>query len=208
MLVSSPLKSSAPSPCLLRFLRSQTEAVCLFFSSNHSTSSFEHRTCQNRAPWPSPRGRVTNWTQLHSARSIAQLEASLLPFDILPSFSPPQANNRFVSLSSYSASPLSRNGLRVSPPYRRYASTKSRHFLRRLLDFKRSKESAKRNIAPELTPFVDDGVEGNLFNLGRTLSAQTLNEPRLRCTEFDENGNVTLVNGEYRKSELIAKVRS
>jgi hypothetical protein len=29
----------------------------------------------------------------------------------------------------------------------------------------------------------------------------------LRCTEFDENGNVTLVNGEFRKSELIAKVR-
>ena len=33
------------------------------------------------------------------------------------------------------------------------------------------------------------------------------NELRLRCTEFDENGNVTLVNGEFRKSELIAKVR-
>ncbi|KAK7625243.1 inner membrane magnesium transporter MRS2, mitochondrial precursor [Phyllosticta citricarpa] len=32
-----------------------------------------------------------------------------------------------------------------------------------------------------------------------------INEPRLRCTEFDENGNVTLVNGEFRKSELIAK---
>jgi len=32
-------------------------------------------------------------------------------------------------------------------------------------------------------------------------------ELKLRCTEFDENGNVTLVNGEFRKSELIAKVR-
>jgi magnesium transporter len=31
------------------------------------------------------------------------------------------------------------------------------------------------------------------------------NEPRLRCTEFDGNGNVTLVNGEFKKSELIAK---
>lgn len=31
------------------------------------------------------------------------------------------------------------------------------------------------------------------------------NELRLRCTEFDEFGNVTLVNGEFKKSELIAK---
>ena len=53
---------------------------------------------------------------------------------------------------------------------------------------------------------MDDSAEGNLFNLGRTLAAKTLNEPCLRCTEFDGNGNVTLVNGEYKKSELIAKV--
>lgn len=33
-----------------------------------------------------------------------------------------------------------------------------------------------------------------------------INEPRIRCTEFDENGNITLVNSEFRKSELIAKV--
>ncbi|KAF2097833.1 Mg2+ transporter protein, partial [Rhizodiscina lignyota] len=31
------------------------------------------------------------------------------------------------------------------------------------------------------------------------------NELRLRCTEFDEKGDVTLVNGEFKKSELIAK---
>ena len=29
---------------------------------------------------------------------------------------------------------------------------------------------------------------------------------KLRCTEFDENGNVTVVDGEFKKSELIAKV--
>lgn len=33
------------------------------------------------------------------------------------------------------------------------------------------------------------------------------NELKLRCTEFDENGNVVLVNGEFRKSELIQKVQ-
>src|ERR1700760_2920786 len=39
-------------------------------------------------------------------------------------------------------------------------------------------------------------------------SMKAANEPRLRCTEFNENGNVTLVNGEFKKSELIAKVRN
>jgi len=45
-----------------------------------------------------------------------------------------------------------------------------------------------------------------MFNLGRSLAGKASNELKLRCTEFDENGNVTLVNGEFKKSELIAKV--
>jgi len=32
------------------------------------------------------------------------------------------------------------------------------------------------------------------------------NDLKIRCTEFDESGNVTIVNGEYKKTELIAKV--
>ncbi|KAH8811522.1 hypothetical protein F5884DRAFT_668356 [Xylogone sp. PMI_703] len=49
----------------------------------------------------------------------------------------------------------------------------------------------------------DDGT--SVFSLGRAISPKAANEPRLRCTEFDENGNVVLVNGEFKKSELIAK---
>jgi hypothetical protein len=43
--------------------------------------------------------------------------------------------------------------------------------------------------------------------LGWTLETNNLNEPRVRCTEFDENGNVALVDKEYRKSELVTKAR-
>jgi magnesium transporter len=39
--------------------------------------------------------------------------------------------------------------------------------------------------------------------LGRIVKPN--NSLKLRCTEFNENGDVTLVNGEFRKSELIAK---
>ncbi|KAF2994925.1 magnesium ion transporter [Curvularia kusanoi] len=40
-------------------------------------------------------------------------------------------------------------------------------------------------------------------SLGRL--ARTANELKMRCTELDEHGNVTLVSGEYKKTELIAK---
>jgi magnesium transporter len=38
------------------------------------------------------------------------------------------------------------------------------------------------------------------------MAAKAASEPRLRCTEVDENGNVILVDGEFKKTELIAKV--
>lgn len=44
-----------------------------------------------------------------------------------------------------------------------------------------------------------------MFSLGRHISAKAAAQPKLRCTEFDENGNVVLASGEFKKSELIAK---
>jgi Mg2+ and Co2+ transporter CorA len=45
-----------------------------------------------------------------------------------------------------------------------------------------------------------------LFNLSRSVSRSTSGaDLKLRCTEFDANGSVTLVSGEFKKSELIAK---
>ncbi|KAF7180396.1 hypothetical protein CNMCM7691_009564 [Aspergillus felis] len=66
---------------------------------------------------------------------------------------------------------------------------------------KTSADKHNRGGGPAL---IDDGTEGG-FNIGRGLAAKATNEPRLRCTEFDKNGDVTLVNGEFKKSELIAK---
>ncbi|GAB7346633.1 hypothetical protein MBLNU459_g1770t1 [Dothideomycetes sp. NU459] len=54
------------------------------------------------------------------------------------------------------------------------------------------------NDLPSASSFLDGDT-----SLGR-LSKPT-NELSLRCTEFDGNGNVTLVNGAFKKSELIAK---
>lgn len=52
------------------------------------------------------------------------------------------------------------------------------------------------------------GSEGDesMFSLGRHISAKAAAQPKLRCTELDENGNIVLTSGEFKKSELIAKV--
>jgi len=55
------------------------------------------------------------------------------------------------------------------------------------------------NDIPAASGFLDDNA-----SLSRIV--KPINELQLRCTEFDENGNVTLVNGAFKKSELIAKV--
>lgn len=47
----------------------------------------------------------------------------------------------------------------------------------------------------------------SMFSLGRHISAKAAAQPKLRCTELDENGNVSMASGEFKKSELIAKVR-
>ena len=47
---------------------------------------------------------------------------------------------------------------------------------------------------------------GSIFQR-RILTAKAALDPRLRCTEVDGDGKVIIVDGELKKSELIAKVR-
>ena len=53
-----------------------------------------------------------------------------------------------------------------------------------------------------LAGLIDDGTNGN--SLGRV--SRPANELKMRCTELDGEGNVTMVSGEFKKTELIAKV--
>ena len=57
------------------------------------------------------------------------------------------------------------------------------------------------NDLPPLPRLLDDA---GAASLGRIVKPS--NELRMRCTEFDGDGKVTLVNGAFKKSELIAKV--
>lgn len=178
----SPLKPSAPSASLLRFLRSQSgfassPAACV--RPRPSAPAHEALTSVSR--------RASSWARQDTCQNRTTLDSVTRHLsDVRPK-------------ASATLAPLEPLALV------RHASTTRRPFLRRLFDLKRGKTAdhkSQRNQSPATS---DEGSEG-LFNIGRGLAAKASNELRIRCTEFDNTGNVTLVNGEFRKSELIAKV--
>jgi len=68
-----------------------------------------------------------------------------------------------------------------------------------------AKKGAKL-LKPDDLPAHDDYEHGSsMFTSRRALAAKAALEPRLRCTEVDESGKVILVDGEFKKTELIAK---
>lgn len=67
------------------------------------------------------------------------------------------------------------------------------------------KDATTHDCLRPLASFLDNGTESSVSSFGRVAANKAANELKLRCTEFDEQGRVTLVNGEFKKSELIAK---
>ncbi|KAL4977887.1 hypothetical protein BDW66DRAFT_131250 [Aspergillus desertorum] len=181
MLLPSPLKPSVPSASLLRFLRAQSESA--LFSTNQPSAC---RRISTRLP------RSTNLVLLaeHSSRTYLELS----PCQTRP-LSDVELSRCRTSQCGTSLFPR----LAGSPQSRNFSSTRSRQILRRFLDFGRIKQVAEPRRGPSL---LDDTEN---LSLARALAAKASNELRLRCTEFDINGNVTLMNGEFKKSELIAK---
>lgn len=177
----SPLKPSAPSASLLRFLWSQSEVAI------GSTA------CVRPRPQLQRQEKFTAGSYRRSSSWVR------------PGQSRCPLGSAVGSVSSSSPRPKATAPYRIPEPLivSRNSSTTRRPFLRRLFDLK-NKTAEYKNCRPGPT-LIDDGAEG-MFNIGRGLAAKASNELRIRCTEFDNNGNVTLVNGEFRKLELIAKV--
>lgn len=178
-------KLSAPSASLLRFLRSQTGA-----STTPSVCAYPKRLASRGKAFSTGSG-LSSWTRRNDPCG------------------PTTGGNGICVNSQGNLS--TRAVLSPSVPTQltltRHASTKSRPLLRRLFDLKKGKTPDYQDPNAPVPGFMDEGTEG-MFNIGRSLSAKASNELRIRCTEFDINGDVTLVNGEFRKQELIAKVRA
>lgn len=200
----SPLHNPVPSESLLRFLRAQSEGICFFnpnprpgyFFDNapHVTAAgvghiYPSRSCQRSLSTSLPRS--------------ASVEIGLLNLDFL---GPRLATSNSTSNSSqprratvFSKKLATQNCLQTS----RRISTGARKWPFKLWSSKRGGNPLQPDDLPS---FSEEGRDIDVFSLGRSVSVKAASEPRLRCTELDENGNVVLVNGEFKKSELIAKV--
>ncbi|KAI1006422.1 Mitochondrial inner membrane magnesium transporter [Podosphaera aphanis] len=87
----------------------------------------------------------------------------------------------------------------------RSASTGSKSWLANLWSSRLTKR--KSHLHPNDLPKTgtEESNDTSIFSLGRHISAKAAAQPKLRCTEIDESGNVVLASGEFKKSELIAK---
>ena len=192
----------APSSSLLRFLRAQTENIC--FSSLNATGSITHPCSQGPLktfPQSDPRNISVRRLSI-TARRYALVDTSLLHLDC--GRNGPHQTIDVQHYMSYT-SLFSRHFQcpREGRSTRRFASSDAQSIFQKLWNFNRDKPQRrlKPDDLPPLPAFMSDGTT----TLGRS-AGKASNELKLRCTEFDENGNVTLVNGEFKKSELIAKV--
>ena len=190
---------SVPSVSVLHVLRSQSEPACSFTPSTRaiacSTSPCRGAKVAQRTVariLPSIRRNVAT-----SSPRQASVESSFLNLDFLRPYSE-RGPARSYPLAS--RSPQAHFGfLGETRNASRYASTDSRPLWERPWNWKLRKEKQ----ALKTPSFLDD--VGNT-SFGRRKIVKGANELRLRCTEFDENGNVTFMDGEFKKSELIAKV--
>lgn len=192
---------SAPSFSVLRFLR-HSEQACFFTGATacHSFSCRGATLALGNIAHALP--SATRQLATNSCRQIS-VESSLLNLDFLRPCSE-RGSSKFSVLAS--RNPPALFGY---PPENtscsRYASTETRPLWRRPWKDKwRNERSAlKSSDSPALPSFLDDAGS---TNFGRRKAVKGGNELKLRCTEFDENGNVTFMDGEFKKSELIAKV--
>ncbi|PSK34433.1 Mitochondrial inner membrane magnesium transporter LPE10 [Elsinoe australis] len=170
--------SPCPSPAVLRYLKIQAESLRFFASGSCST------------PTNQPRRTLESRQACHTSS----------PWH----YSRPHPTTR----TTPHLSPHHRVFCHSHNPTRFLHSTPSASQPREVA--RRSSLFSKWRLTPPM-PAPTDGPASPLSSLlddsaslGSRLSKPHVDQ-RLRCTEFDEHGNVTLVNGEFRKSELIQK---
>lgn len=174
--------SFVPSKDVLRYLRSQTDHA---FPCVTSPTFRQPRQCRSaRREYTTPpaqRNRHTKYTHDDIWPRHRDLHKALPP----PRNAPQHSYSRNASNSANSS------------------------WFRRI--FRARQHNIKSKLGPDQNgvPFDNQSYEdtsAQLFNLSRALSRSPSGaDLKLRCTEFDANGSVTLVAGEFKKSELIAK---
>jgi magnesium transporter len=192
---------ATPSPALLRFLKAQTEVHSASFLSSNAPV-----LCRRAPHRRSCCLASTSSTPRHPPPPPSAREASPMVTSPQWPYSKSLASPvRSSCLDARNLSQSPRYGMLHHPPFtypRRPFTSGAQEGFWNLRGLKKQKPVVhrQRSDLPPLASFLDDNG-----GLGRV--SRPTNELKLRCTEFDESGNVTLINGEFKKSELIAKVR-
>jgi magnesium transporter len=206
----SALQVPAPSSTLLKFLKSQSESVCFFSPNPRPGFIFDHAAPRG----PRLRLSVAKSSSKLSARNLsttrphrATVEAGFLNLDFLWPRSATTTPNKESALSRGSTRGR-RQECQTPVLARRSASTGPKKWHQKLWGVTSAKGG--RPLRPDDLPSTlhgrEESSDTSMFSLGRHISAKAAAQPKLRCTELDENGNVVLASGEFKKSELIAKV--
>lgn len=194
---------AAPSPSVLSFLRAQVNNV---FASPIALCAHTTRQCRGyaigsqigRSPGKCSFGGITSHLQKGGFSSNRRCVSTRCLIE--HKASPPPQDRSLV--------------LRHTPPtslqhvdcftYRSFSTTRANNGWN-IFSSARMRKLAQ--LQPPPPPPPDDSSSGSSgfgSSLGRIM--RPTNELKMRCTELDEHGNVTLVSGEFKKSELIAKV--
>lgn len=203
MRPTGALQVPVPSSSLLLFLRSQSEQLCLY---PPSTATACQRSGASKNRHRPPRVGQCIALQARSSTTTVRRQANIavsLP-DLY--FLRPSAKHGPPTLPYNSGGQRPARAIRFHKgEIHRHATTDTRSLLKRLWTPKEriEKPNLKPMDLPPLPNFLDE-VGG--MTLGRNKTGKAGNELKLRCTEFDIHGNVTLMDGEFKKTELIAKV--
>ena len=194
----------APSQKLLRFLRAQSESLALFPGSPECAPL--RRTVATAAL---PRARThgcltTDGAKSRRPPSTLALQAGLIDVEsILPKtlrrsrITTGEAKNKgLVPLAAGSTRSASSG---QSPQEDENCRPRWRDWL-----FGPSQKRRDKLKEEDLRLQMED-ESGSIFQR-RSLTSKAALDPRLRCTEVAGNGEVIMVDGELKKSELIAKV--
>jgi magnesium transporter len=186
----------APSPSVLSFLRAQVKnafdspaAPCASLKRQRCTYTTYTRGALNVQKPGEICPKETQAEGLPAIRRTAQQQCKLFP----SAFGTPLPHHN-----------ASRSMSCTSEPYRHRNFSTSR--AQNVWDmFKSARRKKLAQLQAPSPPASDDspGTAGFGSSLGRIM--RPANELKMRCTELDEHGNVTLVSGEFKKSELIAK---
>ena len=195
--MQSAMRTLVPSRSLLRFLKSQTESA-FANSGNAIDAASGAALCSRSRALNLSSKRTSRAYSTACQRQSTALQASQFNTPQLPACST-KKNYVKPSKNFFSTSRVARKLTEPDEAKKAHATS----WQERL--WGSSARKGDTPLRPDDLPSTRDesGPGSPMFTNRRALAAL---EPRLRCTEVDENGNVILVDGEFKKTELIAKV--